>query len=182
MKNAVLLFIVMVMSGCLVRTYTVETPRVDLDINGNRGYLMGNTDEAAPDLKETRQTTVFEVELGSHSQRKKGNDYTTRRRRKKRLTSTETVEEETDFLSVESVGRRKSIYAREDDLYEEEEAGIDEEYTSYIVQKNDTLQKISKKFYGTTKKYLMLYEANKDVMKGLNKIYPGMEIKIPSAN
>ena len=42
--------------------------------------------------------------------------------------------------------------------------GTDEK--KYIVQKGDTLQKISKKFFGTTKKWPKLYDANKDVLKG----------------
>jgi nucleoid-associated protein YgaU len=49
----------------------------------------------------------------------------------------------------------------------------------YTVQKGDTLQKISKKFYGTTKKWTKIYEANKDIIKGPNKIYPGQAINIP---
>jgi len=43
----------------------------------------------------------------------------------------------------------------------------------YTVGKNDTLQKISTKFYGTSKKWMKIYEANKDVLKGPNKVYPG---------
>jgi nucleoid-associated protein YgaU len=49
----------------------------------------------------------------------------------------------------------------------------------YTVQKNDTLQKISQKFFGTTKKWTKIYELNKDVLKGPNKLYPGQVINIP---
>ncbi|MDD2680209.1 MAG: LysM peptidoglycan-binding domain-containing protein, partial [Candidatus Omnitrophica bacterium] len=49
----------------------------------------------------------------------------------------------------------------------------------YTVGKNDTLQKISKKFYGTTKKWTKIYEANKDVLSGPDKVYPGQELNIP---
>jgi nucleoid-associated protein YgaU len=51
----------------------------------------------------------------------------------------------------------------------------------YVVGKNDTLQKISKKFYGTTKKWTKIYEANKDVLKGPDKVYPGQTLNIPDA-
>ncbi|MBM3255022.1 MAG: LysM peptidoglycan-binding domain-containing protein [Candidatus Omnitrophica bacterium] len=49
----------------------------------------------------------------------------------------------------------------------------------YTVGKNDTLQKISNRFYGTTKKWLKIYEANKAVLKGPDKIYPGQVLSIP---
>lgn len=49
----------------------------------------------------------------------------------------------------------------------------------YTVQKNDTLQKISQKFYGTTKLWKWIYDANLDVLKGPNKIYPGQVINVP---
>jgi nucleoid-associated protein YgaU len=49
----------------------------------------------------------------------------------------------------------------------------------YKVQKGDTLQKISQKFYGTTKKWQKIYEANKDTLKGPDKLYPGRTINIP---
>jgi len=49
----------------------------------------------------------------------------------------------------------------------------------YTVQKGDTLQKISQKFFGTTKKWYKIYEANRDVLKSPDKIYPGQVINIP---
>ncbi|MCP4649825.1 MAG: LysM peptidoglycan-binding domain-containing protein [PVC group bacterium] len=52
-------------------------------------------------------------------------------------------------------------------------------FTTYVVQKNDTLGKVSKKVYGTAAKWQMIYEANKDVLKNPNKIYPGQKLRIP---
>jgi nucleoid-associated protein YgaU len=49
----------------------------------------------------------------------------------------------------------------------------------YKVLKGDTLQKISKKFYGTTKKWNKIFEANRNILKGPNKVYPGQVIDIP---
>jgi nucleoid-associated protein YgaU len=51
----------------------------------------------------------------------------------------------------------------------------------YTVQKGDTLQKISQKLYGTTKKWVKIFEMNKEALKGPNKIYPGQVIKVPAA-
>jgi nucleoid-associated protein YgaU len=49
----------------------------------------------------------------------------------------------------------------------------------YKVKKGDTLQKISKEFYGTTKKWMKIYNANRDILKGPDKIYPGQVIDVP---
>ncbi len=49
----------------------------------------------------------------------------------------------------------------------------------YVIQKNDTLQKISKKVYGTYKKWYQIYEANKDILPDANRIKPGITIRIP---
>ena len=51
---------------------------------------------------------------------------------------------------------------------------------SYTVEKGDTLQKISDKFYGTTRKWTEIYEANKDALKHPSRIYPGQVITIPA--
>lgn len=50
---------------------------------------------------------------------------------------------------------------------------------TYVIQKGDTLQKISDKFYGTTKHYKKIFEANRDVIKDMNVLKPGTKIKIP---
>jgi len=51
--------------------------------------------------------------------------------------------------------------------------------SEYVIQKNDTLQKISKKVYGTYKKWYQIYEANKDIISDPNRIKPGLTIRIP---
>ena len=52
---------------------------------------------------------------------------------------------------------------------------------AYTVRKADTLQKISLQFYGTTKKWPLLYQANQDKLKGPDKIKPGQVLVIPEA-
>ncbi|MBU0548127.1 MAG: LysM peptidoglycan-binding domain-containing protein [Candidatus Omnitrophica bacterium] len=61
------------------------------------------------------------------------------------------------------------------------EETLDQNFESYTVGKNDTLQKISKKFYGTTKKWPKIYEANKNVLRSPDKLYAGQTLKIPSS-
>ena len=51
--------------------------------------------------------------------------------------------------------------------------------TSYTVQNNDNLEKISQKVYGTSKKWKQIFEANQDQLKNPDRIYAGMVLKIP---
>lgn len=52
---------------------------------------------------------------------------------------------------------------------------------SYTVKAGDSLQSISKKFYKTTRRYLLIFNANKKLLQNNpNKIKPGMVLQIPS--
>ncbi|MCM8831165.1 MAG: LysM peptidoglycan-binding domain-containing protein [Candidatus Omnitrophica bacterium] len=143
-------------SGCLIRTYTVQKPRVDLDIQGNQGYIFGeppNIQKKETRLTDKRTVSVVEIELGSHTPK----EYKIK-------------EPTTNILP-----RRPIVYIEKTS----QEAPVEKQYQYYIIQKNDTLQKISQKFYGTTRKWKLLYEVNKDVLKNPDKIYPGTKIRIP---
>ena len=52
----------------------------------------------------------------------------------------------------------------------------------YTVVKDDTLQKIAKKVYGSYGKWTKIYDANKDKIKNPNFVKPGTVIMIPSIN
>jgi len=47
------------------------------------------------------------------------------------------------------------------------------------VQKGDTLSAISKRVYGDANKYQKIFDANKPMLKDVNKIYPGQVLRIP---
>jgi nucleoid-associated protein YgaU len=51
----------------------------------------------------------------------------------------------------------------------------------YVVVRGDTLSKISKDFYGTPNKYMLIFEANKPMLTHPDKIYPGQALRIPPA-
>ncbi len=51
--------------------------------------------------------------------------------------------------------------------------------SEYVIQKGDTLQKISMKIFGTTKKWYKIHEINKDILPDANRIKPGLTIRIP---
>ncbi len=53
------------------------------------------------------------------------------------------------------------------------------ESTFHTVVKGDTLSKISKMYYEDANKYNAIFEANKPMLKDVNKIYPGQVLRIP---
>ncbi len=144
------------LSGCVARTYNLTRDRIDQDLSstsGNRGYIMGTAPEAT-ERKTTRTTRVFEVELGfaKPSQAK--------------CPSTIPVTSSVD----EPVMIQETLV----------EETVSQTFENYTVEKNDTLQKISNKFYGTTKNWPKIYKANKDVLRSPDKLYAGQTLKIPA--
>lgn len=51
----------------------------------------------------------------------------------------------------------------------------------YVIQSGDTLSKIAKKYYQDAMQYPRILEANKEVIKDPELIYPGQKIRIPMA-
>jgi nucleoid-associated protein YgaU len=49
----------------------------------------------------------------------------------------------------------------------------------YIIVSGDTLSKIAKHYYGDANKYPRIFEANREVIKDANLIFPGQKIRIP---
>lgn len=156
-----------VLSGCIVRTYQTTRDRVDQDLTGNRGYLLGSipADQSTAERKTTRTTQVVEIELRSPIKFE----------RKTSKKSTMPIKAEEPAIEESIIGNRGYITENASS----EKGAMTPTFKEYTVQKGDTLQKISKKFYGTTKKWTKIYNANKDTMKGPNQIYPGQTISIP---
>ncbi len=153
--SVLILLSVFTLTGCAVRTYSVRKDRVDQDVSGNKGYLKGTAPATSETVakKADRATYVTEIELRNPFQFKK--------KSRKPL--------------AESEGNKGYISGSE--TVREEVA--QESFEKYTVQKNDTLQKISQKFFGTTKKWMKIYDANKDTLKSPNSIRPGQVINIP---
>ncbi|MCX5698209.1 MAG: LysM peptidoglycan-binding domain-containing protein [Candidatus Omnitrophica bacterium] len=152
------------LSGCVARTYNLTRDRVDQELSltsGNRGYIMGQAPEPQ-ERKTTRTTRVFELELGPTNKTKTSCPAATP-------------------LAAGSINEPGMVQETQPEIQPEtqtEETNLSSE--KYTVAKNDTLQKISKKFYGTTKRWMKVYEANKDVLRGPDKLYPGQILNIPS--
>ena len=183
-RMALAIILVGVFSGCLARSYTVEKPRTDLEITGNQGYLEGKAQSSAPkktNLRKTRTISVLEIEFGPKS--KSGKEEITEENIQEQTIEVTTPKKETEETASsqketeEATVQEAEIVIQQPKKEEPPKPTVN--YRYYIIQKNDTLQKISKKFYGTTKKWLLIYKNNKDIIKDYNKLYPGLKIKIP---
>jgi nucleoid-associated protein YgaU len=135
--------------------------------SGNRGYVKGAATGGTQvaDRRTTRTTQVVEIEMHSPVKFEK---------MPKAKTQEKTQDEE--IWGNRGYITRSQAPQKEEFLPAIVTIPSAEKYT---VQKNDTLQKISKKFYGTTKKWHSIYKANQDVLKGPNSIYPGQTLSIP---
>ena len=192
MKKLIVLSLgIFFISGCLVRTYTIYKPRVDTKVTGNRGYIVGKPKEGEEakkkksSLGKMRPVTVFEIELGAHPPKSivtgKPEEVVplSEKNTENNTDNNAALKQETSASSIEKEINRPENVAEEIVPVSSIEEKPAEKYKYYTVQKNDTLQKISRKFYGTTRKWKLIYQENKDVIKNPDRVYPGLKIKVP---
>lgn len=55
----------------------------------------------------------------------------------------------------------------------------EQKFEMYTVQRNDSLWKLSRKFYKKSSEWQRIKDANQDVLKGSDRLKPGMELRIP---
>jgi nucleoid-associated protein YgaU len=81
---------------------------------------------------------------------------------------------EPDFSNVSSGGSSTAPTRQEP-------TGASGSGKTYVVVNGDSLSKIAKREYGDASKWRKIYEANKDLIKDPDLIYPGQELKVPGA-
>lgn len=98
-----------------------------------------------------------------------------------RLTKGEdaTVKEGTEFgvylnRSISLPKFSADVEDERDDRYDGPTSG-----RTYTVQPGDTLGKISKRFYGTSRRYMEIYNANRDVLRSPSQVEVGQTLRIP---
>ena len=75
---------------------------------------------------------------------------------------------------------REKTNAEIRERHEDRMEAAKERIKKHVVVSGDTLSGIAKKYYDDAGKYMIIYEANKDVIGGdPNLIQPGMELVIP---
>ena len=199
-----LLLTAFTLSGCLIRMVPYEADRVDQELEGNRGIVVGKA-SGVSETKEKKTKTMYRIEIelpdSSDKETKDIKEDKTPVKTisgenkgyvqvKKSYERKETAQEEKRGvvrLGGSSVSSQPQVVFQETQekkgKYSKEKGGgaliAKEGPKTYVVQKGDTLQKISNKMYGTTKRWKEIYEANKAELKSPDHIKPGQEIVIP---
>ena len=170
------LILAVFLSGC-VKTYTYQVERKDQDLRGNRGIIMGDVPPDEIGRKRTRTMAGFDVELPPTKQYKTRMEELEREPVKRPVKREAVARIEEPRMEPEEIVEQDWV-RKEEPKFEPVREKVSKQI-DYTIEKGDTLQKISEKFYGTTRKWPEIYEANKDVLKHPSKIYPGQVIVIP---
>ncbi len=194
------------LSGCVVKVYQKEMPREDIIVEGNQGYLVGAPPKQGYSVqKKTRKIFVTEIELVkpkelhvkylgeektnvkeknvlSEAEKEHNYGYIYRKETKEsdNYQQKQKIEEGSQQVGTEDV--KKDMIRQEsktENKASEEKGSEEKEFLIYKVQKGDTLQKISYKFYGKYSLWPVIFKANKDKLEHPDSIYVGQELKIP---
>ena len=195
----VLLSVCIGMTGCIKRVAveSVEKERVDIDqASGNRGFIAGNPPPQEQGISgEAKKRKVYQLKIQMPP-------YANWKNFRFEPTEDKEIWGNRGYIyggpnAVKQAPQVQEPESKEQEsiVLPEEENAVPEQKMSetmsqpapapavsfklYEVKKGDTLQKISDKVYGTTKKWKKIYDYNSDVLKNPNKIYPGQKIKIP---
>ena len=175
-KTFCVLFLVVFILGCAkdvkVRSYMQDKPRVDQQFEGNAGYLYGTPKMEDENRKETRKIYVLEFSKAAPpapniedipvKQYDSGRD---------------SYEELAPKADKKPPQAPKIVIPPMDEVVPA--VTVEDSVVEYVVEKDDTLQKISKKFYGAYSKWPKIYEYNRDVIENPDFLKPGIKLNIP---
>lgn len=168
--------VILSLAGCArITSQVVDKERVDQEMDGNRGYLMGKPSAPAAPRKTKRRMIQTDIELP-----------TARELNPWRVS-------QAPAAPAPAVPPAAPLPVEDEEILGEdwEEPAVEEVQAPapaqpaeaavpYTVAKGDTLEKIAAKFYGDSKKWRRIYDANRDTLKGPNRIYPGQKLMIPA--
>jgi len=161
--------------GIEVRRYVEIKDRVDQKMEGNAGYISGEPQpEDRSQYKSTRKIYVLEISQGDVEKETIIETFD-----ETNMNGDGTLMEYPDYDSdnfIEVSRDSASIPYIDDDV---DDLKPSASFTEYTIKKDDTLQKISKKFYDSFSKWPKIYEVNKDVIDNPDRIKPGIVIQIP---
>lgn len=197
LKGILIFFCLAGFAGCStakdvkIRTYKQDKKRVDQVVEGAVGNWENAPQAVSKQNKETRKMYFLEFSkepaepnMGLSDD---GKMDTTVQSSERGIKDQDAIDDDSDMPVDEkeqvSPRARKKIElpSFKDDSYAEEREGDsgNQRFVDYKVTKNDTLQKISKKFYDSYSKWPQIYEANKDVLKSPDVLTPGVTLRIP---
>ena len=165
--------------GVQAKNYVQVKERVDQEIAGNAGYLTGTpSQEDRSQIRKTRKVYVLEVSKVDNTNEE---DMTAANSSTAPRSSYEGVETSYPSDNAPEPAQQRIVLPNfdEETPQAESEAVGPTSPTDYTVMKDDTLQKISKKFYDSYSKWPKIYKANKEKIGDPNRIKPGITITIP---
>jgi len=181
-SRSIILLLVMFTAGCQttqnteIRAYKQAKERVDQKIEGNAGNWQASPQAENTSTKPTRMMYILEVTKNLEDD----------------PAYDSALEDVTKSLSAAdsaypvSPTRRKSDVSLSPKVNIPAIDDVDSKFSSsssaseYTVEKDDTLQKISKKFYDSYSKWPKIYEANRSRIKNPDRLQPGTVLSIPA--
>jgi len=196
-KSLALIVLVVFAAGCGLetRTYVMTKPRVGLDQgNGNGGCVLGKCPPASAPAETTRKVYVLEITKPvPESEVQKIEETAVNAITETTVTppatqtapalsaAPENVQPQSAAPVIPVIGETPgSAPAEVSSPAPAVDNGGSMQAQTYTVQKDDTLQKISKKVFGSYGKWYKIYEANKDKIKNPNVLKPGTVLTIPT--
>lgn len=189
-KNSLLVMLLALLAvgcgGVKAQTYVMTTNRVDIENkSGNSGYIVGKEQYQGP-VRKTRKVYVLELTKPVAESEVKKVEQEVQNAPQQAVSRV--PEAATQQMAVVTHEPKRIVIPKIDDepiavptaaAVKADEIGPKEAQT-YTVLKDDTLQKIAKKFYGSYGKWIKLYEANKEKLKNPNVVRPGTVLTIPA--
>ena len=191
-KNLVLISLVIFAAGCGLetKTYVITKDRVGLDqANGNGGCITGKCVQPAP-KETTRKIYVLEVTKPVPESEVQKIEQTavsaivdtpapsaTAPAPSAPAAEAAPTPAPAPQVVIPVIGDEPAAPAA---AAQADQNGGSVQAQTYTVQKDDTLQKISKKLFGTYGKWYKIYQANKDKIKNPNFVKPGTVLNIPA--
>lgn len=159
-----------------MQSYIKNEKRVDQEIEGALGNWANSPDAVNTATKETRKVFVLEItkdpkELDEGLFQRE--PYKPSSRVEEPPAPRQKVQQKPSRPKIE-IPSLDEVYVDTPASQSSSKATIE-----YVVTKDDTLQKISKKFYNSFSKWPKIYEANKSVLKNPDVLVPGTKIQIP---
>ena len=189
-RNKILLGLIIVSfvcAGCSatknvkVKGYIEDRPRVDQELSGNAGYLAGTGSKQQPG-KPTRKVFVVEVDKEVDPDALLNAQNSNNQSQTKNSSAVETSAAQMNNNRYPNINLPtfKEEVPKNIEEIKSKATNVQAGYIDYVVEKDDTLQKLSKKFYNSYSKWTKIYEANKALIKNPDFIKPGITLRIPT--
>lgn len=184
-----LLISMFLISGCVtVKPVTCE--RVDQEISGNQGFLMG---EGSLTPSKARKTTKTFIKVDIDLTRREAEvvateEYSDKKHSDslKKMASDKPGDYNKGYFEAEADSKPETISDMSCVIVEDVEeieiiTVLEPVYDYYVVKKGETLWDIAGRpeVYGNSSKWKLIFNANKDKIKKPSLIKPGMKLKIP---